>query len=473
MLEELLPEGSLRDERLRVRAVVLLKALMNKPGGSFGAVFGKCAAKVKAAYRFCENETLSLLTLLVPTFRVVGRSIRDSGASTVLCIQDTTELDLTHLQAMEGLGEVGNPLCRGLFLHCGLAVSTRGVPQGLLSAQTWIRESGERGKAATRRERGFEDKESAKWWKAIEMAENAVGKAGLLVHVADRESDIYDVFARSQAVGYRLLVRSRIDRALADGSGTLRTAMDSWRVAGQRVVPVKARPARDGKPEREARDAVLSIRFGEISFSQPRGSGALTVTGILAREESPPDGEAGLEWLLLTTDRIERFADAAERIDWYVLRWLIEEFHKCLKSTCRVEERQFEEREHLEVALALLLLVSARLLQLRNLARSEPELPAEVAFLPDELEVLEAHFEDSGHRPRLVPKTMRTAIRMIAMLGGFLARKGDGEPGFETLARGYTQLTAMVDGYRLARRRLRRKTLRRPLLTDPIPPQGQ
>jgi hypothetical protein len=475
MWQQLFPTGSFRDERLRTRTIVLLDALMKKPGASFAAVFGKCAASVKAAYRFCENRRLSLLSVLVPTFRAVGGFVRDTEAANILCIQDTTELELSHLKAMLGLGETGNPQCRGLFLHCGLAVTPDGVPLGLLSAQTWIRESTEHGKAATRRARAFDDKESVKWWKTIEIAERAVKKPGVLVHIADRESDVFDLYARCQASGYRELLRSRTDRALSEGAqhARLRAEARSWRVRGERLVHVPARPARDGKPARPARDAVLRLRFGEVSFPQPRCSGSLTMAVILACEEIPPIGEEPIEWLLLTTDRLDTFAAASLRIDWYIRRWLIEEFHKCIKSACRAEERQFDERDHLEVALALFLLVSARLLQLRNLARAEPEMPADIALSSDEIMVLQAHFPDTS--PTMTP-SLRSSVRMIAILGGFMARKGDGEPGFLTLSRGYTQLDAMVLGYRLARDALsapkRSAAGPPPTSPSPLPPRG-
>jgi len=447
---EILRPGSFRDDRLRRRALVLLDAILERPGVSFGEMFGKGSSAAKRAYDFCENDRVQFNSLLVPAFLNLGAELPRQESGPLLCIQDSSELDLTRLTATTGLGEIGNPKNRGLFLHCGLVSTVDGLALGLLSAMTWVRPPEEHGKARERHDKPLEEKESVKWWKTMVCAERAVGRRGLLVHVADRESDIFDVMARASAEGFRVLFRAAQDRRLVEGEhARLWAEAESWPVAGRQSLEIPARPARNGKPAREARRAELTVRFGRVRVAQPdRGQGFLDLSVVLVREENPPPGDE-IEWLLLTTDPIATAQEAWERVRWYRRRWLIEEFHKCLKSTCRAEARQFEDRAHFEVCLALLLLVSVRLLYLRDLARREPDLPAELVLEPDELAVLRAHHEDSVKR---VPMraTLSVAIRFIAMMGGFLARKGDGEPGFQTLSRGYTKLRSMVAGYRLA-----------------------
>jgi hypothetical protein len=449
---ELFPPGSFRDDRLRERARILLHAMMEMPGGTFGQMFGKGSSPAKRAYDFCENDrNLSLDKILLPARWNLGQALRLHTGPTILCVQDTSELALSHL-SMTGLGEIGNPDMRGLFFHCGLAVATDGLTLGLLSALTWARPPEQHGKAASRHDRPLEAKESVKWWRTIENAEATVNRPKLLLHVADREADIFDVLARADASGFRYLVRAAQDRRLCDAEQRrLWAQAESWPMAGHHLLDVPFRPPRNGKPARPQRCAELSIRFGRVRIAQPDSHGFLELNVVLVREEQPPEGEEPIEWLLLTNDPVEDAAAAWQAVEYYRLRWRIEEFHNCIKTTCRAERRQFEDRAHYEIFFALILLVSARILFLRDKARLDPELPAQVAFDSDELAVLRAH-HDAGAKQKLPDHlSIHAAVRLVAMLGGFLARKGDGEPGFKTLALGYSKLRAMTAGYRLAR----------------------
>ena len=449
--QQLVPDGSFRDPRLRHRAVALLEGIYRSPGEAFASVF-RLRKDVKAAYRFCENPAVSFATLLTPTFLALGRALRELGDQTILCLHDTTELELSRLE-MEGLGEVGNPGCQGLLLHSGLAVSTSGLPLGLLAASTWVRDPAEHGKRDARHNRPFDEKESARWWWAIEFSERMVASLRRLLHVADREADIFDVMARCAAASYRFLFRAAQDRLLADAvHRQLWACAESWRVRLVKEVEIPMRPARAGRPARKARTALLAIRFGAVDIEQYRKPGMLPVWAVLAREENPPDGEEPIEWLLLTNDPINTAEEALLRVQWYRLRWRIEDYHKCFKSVCEAESRQFEEREHFEIFLAMCLLVSCRLLYLRDLAREAPDTPALAILTEEEQEVLVAESRKNGKRvPPGGKLTVRDAVRLLAMLGGFLGRKNDGEPGFQTLAHGYLKFWLIVEGWRLAR----------------------
>lgn len=451
--ESLLPEWSFRDLRLRARTLVLLEALRNAPGQAFGGVFDKKKKDVKAAYDFCENDAVTFHSLLTPTFITTGRVIREE-IDEVLVVQDTTELELTSLKATKNLGELGNPKNRGIFLHAGLAVTPSGVPVGLVSALTWTRDPEEHGKAARRSERAFDDKESAKWWKTIVAAERVVASPGKLVHIGDRESDVFDVMARCLVSGYRGLFRAAQDRLVLDGAHTrLWAEVESWRVVGKRQVDIPARAARPGQPARAARCAELALRFGTVKIAQPESRhGFVELCAVLVREEDPPSPDDVIEWLLLTTDVLTSAAAAWKRVDWYRRRWLIEEFHKCLKTTCRIEARQFKDRPHFETYLALVMLVSMRILFLRNIARVEPDAPAAQVVTPEEESVLRAYFDDGARVAQPAILTSAHVVRLIANLGGFLARKGDGEPGFQALSKGFSKLALLISGVRLARR---------------------
>jgi len=450
--EDLLPEWAIKDMRWRHRAIGLLYAMTAAPGLAFTGVFGRESNDTEQGYDFCENPRMSITKLLGPTYLTTGKVIRED-LETVLVLQDTTELDLSTQKAMQGLGEIGNPKNRGVFLHTGFAVTPARLPVGLVSALTWVRNPDDHGKATTRNSRRFEEKESFKWWATIQNAERVINCPGKAVHLGDRESDIFEVLSRCVASRYRGLFRAAQDRKLLDAPHSrLWAEAESWPVVGSRTIDVPERPAHDGVPARAARTAKLALRFGPVTIAEPGNArdGRVSVWAVLAREVDPPSATDVVEWLLLSTDPLATPEDAWTRIDWYRCRWLIEEFHKCMKTTCKIEERQFATRGRFEICLALVMLVSVRVLFMRNIARVEPDAPAREVFSQEEETVLRAAFEQGG-RTRLPPDlNVRCVVRMIAMLGGFLARKGDGEPGFQTLARGDAKLAMLLQRYRLA-----------------------
>ena len=457
--DELLPPSCLPEKRLRERAVKMGMAMTARPGAAMTEAFDT-EQETRAAYDFFENRRMSLPILLDPATRALGRGLRGSPpeGATVLCVQDTTELNLSHLATCTGLGPIGNPKNRGLFAHVALAVGTDGVPIGLLGTETWVRPVEQRGKAKTRRAKPFEEKESVRWWRTIEQAEDRVLRPGLLVHVGDRESDIYEVFSRSCAKSFRVLVRAAHDRKVDAEEGWLWAQVSTFAQSEQqRTIHVPERralpqhtPARKARTARTARDATVAIQFGSVTICAPHGAkGTVKLSAVHVFEIDPPEGVEPVEWLLLTSDLIASEADAWLRVDWYRCRWVIEEFFKVLKSGCRVEARQFETRATFEVSLGFSLLASVRLLALTKRARIDPEQLASSVLLPDEEDVLLRHAEVHHRRP-VGALRLRDAIVLIAKLGGYLGRKNDGPPGWITLWRGYRRLYALVEGYKLA-----------------------
>jgi hypothetical protein len=455
---DLFPPGSLPEKRLQKRAVSIGMASSARPGAAMTEAFDD-ERDTRAAYDFMENKRMSLQVLLDPTTRAVGRSLRElPEGTTVLCVQDTTEINFAHLATMTGLGAIGNPQNRGLFSHASIAVGTDGAPIGLLGAETWIRPIASRGKAKERRAKPFDDKESARWWRTIEQAEERVQRPGLLVHVGDRESDIYEVFDRSRVKSFRLLVRAAHDRRVEGDEAYLWAQVTRFATSSgerrmihlpeQRALPRTS--TRKARKARKARDAVLTMQFGSVTILAPhKAKGSVELSAVRVSEVDPPNGAEPIEWLLLTSDTLASEADAWLRVDWYGCRWLIEEFHKVLKSGCRVEQRQYESRATFEVSFGFSLLTAVRLLALTKRARIDPDQPASHVLTPDEQEVLLRDAEVHDRRPtgslRLVD-----AVVLIAKLGGYLGRKNDGPPGWLTLWRGYRRLCALVDGYKLA-----------------------
>jgi hypothetical protein len=449
------------NKRLRLRAIAIGVAMTARPGAAMTSAFDDWK-ETRNAYNFFSNKRMSLQTLLDPPTRALALKLRElPEGATMLNVRDTSEINLSHLIAMTGLGPIGNPKNRGLFMHPGLVVDTDGVPVGLLGLQTWTRPVEEHGKVETRRGRAFEEKESLRWWTDIERAEKKVQRPGLLLHVGDRESDIYALFERCHAAGHRLLARAAQDRRVDGEHRLLWDHMEALaECAEHRDVEVAPRRATKDKPAQPARTATVAIRFGPVTLCAPhQGQGSVPAWSILVREVDPPEGVEPLEWLLLTLDPITTEQDAWTRVTWYRFRWVIEEFFKVLKSQCRIEERQFETLETFEVSLGMSILTAVKLLELTKRARIDPELPASTVLSTDEERLLVEHAETYRDRTP-APLRLGEAVMLIAMLGGYKARSCDGPPGWSTLGKGYQHLCAMVDGYQLA-------------LGRPRPPRGR
>ena len=172
------------------------------------------------------------------------------------------------------------------------------------------------------------------------------------------------------------------------------------------------------------------------------------LTAILVREETPPTGATPLEWLLLTTVPVLTFADAEERINWYRLRWQIEIYHKILKSGCAVEKCQLATAPRLFRFLALFAIIGWRIFWLTKIAREQPTAPCTVVLADQEWRALYAHIRRTAQPPATVP-TVAEAMVWIARLGGFLARRGDGQPGATVIWRGWQRLNDIVDTWLL------------------------
>jgi len=249
----------------------------------------------------------------------------------------------------------------------------------------------------------------------------------------------YELFheALSDPAGPKLLVRAEHDRVLADGQGHLWDHVKGQPLAGRQEVQV---PRRGNRP---ARVAQLEIRFAAVKLKPPKSKkalGELFVWAVLAEEvNAAPEVEEPLQWLLLTTLVVETFEQAVEKLDWYVGRWGIEVYHRTLKSGCKIEERQLGSADRIEACLAIDLVVAWRIFHLTKLGREVPEVPCTVFFEEAEWKALVA-YKTGNPMPPATPPTLRAATRMLASLGGFLGRKGDGEPGTKSLWLGLQRL---------------------------------
>ena len=455
-------DAQLGDRRLSERLVQGARTLATMPGQAFSGVARGDWAAVKGYYRLIDqpdDSQVSAQAILAPhRARTVQRM---KAHQTVLCIQDGTDLNYTGLAQCEGLGVMGanqtGARGLGLHLHSTLVVSTEGVPIGVLNAQfTAPVAKSEQDKRASH-EIPIEEKKNFAW---IAGLRECVSLHKELPHtrqvcVMDRESDFFELFDEQRNTGkVELLVRAKHDRVMP-GKTHLFDAVRKSAVQGalQVVVPRQSeRPKKSKQKARSAseqRTAEVQLRYLQVELPAPasqKEKAPITVWVVHILEPSAPEDAKPLEWFLLSTCAINSVAQAQDCLSWYCLRWRIEDWHRVLKSGCRIEDLAHHSAERLERAIAINLVIAWRIMLMTLLGRACPELPAKVLLSDIEVTVLSAFAKQNRIKP---PANLGDAVRLVARLGGYLGRKKDPPPGHQIMWQGYAVLQMMCLGFSL------------------------
>jgi hypothetical protein len=420
------------DKRLDKRSIKILETLGGKPQLSIPAACNGWG-ETKAAYRLFDNDKITGEGILEPHRACTIERMKSYPI--VLCIEDTSEIDYTGKNNIEGLGPLNFEARQGLYLHPMLAITPDRLCLGVLDGFNWSRKKGSLGKKKDTN-RPIGEKESARWLRGYLATcdDQEDFPETKLVYITDREGDIYEIYEAvekrktAELATASWLIRGQHNRLLEDDSYLLE-AVKNTKSLGEIEFDL---PHGRG---RKSRRVVQKLYQKRVTLKGVRRTGGklqdIEVTVILAREENPPSGEKAVEWFLLTNDKVETFKKVAERISWYLCRWQIEIFFKVLKSGCKIEKLQLETKERLEVALAFYMIIAWQILYLTTLGRTCPDLPCDVVFETKEWQA--AYIVANRQPPPEAPPNINEMIRMIATFGGFLNRKGDGEPGVKTL----------------------------------------
>lgn len=436
--------AQLGDLRRTKRLVNIATKLAASPGGTLPQAFPHWS-ELKGAYRFFDQPAAQYEPIIQPHLERTRQACREPGE--YLIIEDTTNLDYSPHGAVEGLGVIGDGAGRGFELHSALAVRVEGWnleqrPEGTLMGL--FGQDCRRPKPAppneSRRAR-LERSRKSKWWARVFQQSGRPPVGSQWIYVADRESDIYEAIHTCQQHGVDFVIRSCQDRRL-EGGGHVREAVAQAPVLGQTTVELRAR---GGQP---ARTAIVELRSTQVVVSGPWRPGgwqpALEVMWVVeVKEVDAPEGvEEPLHWILLSSLPCASLAQAQRVVGRYTARWWIEEYHKALKTGAGIEESQLETAERLEALIAVLAVVALRLLSTKLLARSRPDsMEAAQSFGPEMLSILEKKLGQ--------PKggwTNRNVLVATARLGGFIGRKSDGMPGWQTIWRGWQRLMWMCQG---------------------------
>lgn len=444
----------LGDVRRSRRLVRVAAALARAKGGTLASAL-KAWGDLKAAYRLVGSPQATREAIQEPHLAGVRAALKEGGV--YLIIEDTTDIDLTHRRELEGvMGWIGDGRGIGFWLHTSLAARIEGYDQqgrprvgivGLLAQQAWQRTHEPRRKRESRAQRAHRpERESDRWAKVFEH-QRAPAEARW-IYVADRESDIYETFQRCRQAGVRFVIRAKHPRALQDAPENMFEAAAGAPPVGRYEVSLRARPGV------AARQAALEVRRAPVTLRAPwRPGGAhapLELTVLDVCERTPAPGlKAPIHWRLLTDLPCEDWQAVRRAVGCYERRWLIEEYHKALKSGLGMEQTQLGTPERILALCGILSVVACRLLELRCRGQRQPDEPIDPAAIwPMALAVLRAQYGEprSGW-------TWRELLVSIARLGGFLARKSDGLPGWQTLWRGMQTLLILEQGFLLGQRK--------------------
>ena len=400
----------LGDARLSRRLVDIAQVKAEAPGSAFAGAVNGDWAKTKAYYRLIDQPDESAVTLeniLAPHRQRTQR--RMMGQETVLCLQDGSELNYTNLDKCSGLGDLKanqtGAKTRGLNLHSTLAVSTTGLPLGVLKAQCIAPKARPVTDKRKPSQIPIEEKKTFVW---VDHYRDLVECAKTMpqtriVSVCDREADFFELFDEQRNnPGVDLLIRAQHNRNL-DGDGDpikLFSVVRQSPVQSQVRIRIPSQSARSKKSKqkvkaaRPARSAVLSLRHQTVQLPAPeycRDKKALSLQLVHAVEENPPPDSKAVEWFLLTTLKIHSAEDIEKCLRWYALRWRIEDWHRVLKSGCGIDNLAHETAQRLRRAIGINLVIAWRIMLMTLLGRETPDLPAEVLFSDVELQTLRAY----------------------------------------------------------------------------------
>lgn len=440
------------------RLPALVDTMCRHPGGTLPDKLSH-PADLRAFYRMMAADEVThgavLATHYQATRAAIGQAVAEGA--TVLILHDATELDYTSKTTLlDQLGQIGEGSHRGYICHNSLAVRADTKAALGLASQILHHRADVPKNETDKQRRERENRESRLWRWGAEQS-GPLPATGLVVDVSDSLSDTFEYMAFEIGAGRHFVLRSKENRKLAqpiNGQWYLHNAVRTKLASLEWVQDLPAGPGR------AARKATLKLSFTPVVLDLPgKRSGdyphaPLDLWAVRVWEPRPPTGVEPLEWILLTNVETSTPDEARQRVAWYECRFVIEEYHKGMKTGCGIETLQFEHVGRLEPAIGVLSVLTIRLLQLRDAARRpDADLrPATDVVSAEYVEVLQQEYPQRL-RGRV---SVRVFYMHVARLGGHQNRKCDGFPGWLTLWRGWMKLEAMVTGYRLAQRKSRK-----------------
>ncbi len=439
-------ECDLGDKRRNRRLIQIAEQMSANPSASLPGQLPKWG-DLKAAYRLFDCDQATLASVAGPHWQLTRHLA--SGRNRILVIGDTTELDFGRMRTIAGIGPTGNGTGQGFLLHNAMMVDADSEEiLGMASQTIHLRKRKKKGaKKENASQRMKRARESEVWGTVIDD----IGKPAngvQYIHVFDRGADNFEVYCRllDQRSDWVIRASSLTRWVLAgpdDERIKVKDHLPQMKTLGHYELDLRARP------KQKARTVTLEVRTGRIKVPRPhhvspwvraRQQAPIAMNVIEVVETNPPKGVKPIRWVLFTSLPVGSWAKVWELIGFYEQRWLIEEYHKALKTGCNTESHQLKTKDRLEALVGVTSVVAIRLLQLKSFARTNPEKKARSVVPAVWLKMLKL----AGKLSNVSDLTVGQFYREVAKLGGFLARKSDGEPGWITIWRGWEKLNAFV-----------------------------
>lgn len=417
------------DARLHKRAVDVAIGCAERPEESLAGRFDRWA-DLQGAYRFFSNSKITHQALQKPHYDQVLEKARFSE-ELVLFIQDGSELLFNSHPWTYGLGPTADSNGNGFMFHSCLVAKYHEKSEeteilGLGYQEAWVRPE----------EKSTDDpKESEVWLRTLEKMGRP--KANW-VNVGDRANDIYDFLHNATRLGWKYVVRARHDRkAEIDGGEQVRLC--SW--MRKQIAKCKSKLYLKAKGEELSGEVTLEITWIKAKLLPPGNTDAAASEEVTYIRVWCPE-KPTLEWLLITNLDVNSEEDALKIIKIYRRRWLIEDYHKAVKTGFRIEDNQLKQASRILALFGMIAVIATQLLAIRELCRLYPTTPVEEKIPKRWSTLVERHL-------RVKLKTVRDFWRALARMGGFIGRKSDGEPGWQTIWKGYKRLQDMLLGANL------------------------
>jgi Transposase DDE domain/Transposase DNA-binding len=447
--------GAFGDKRIDKRAKQVLQSLTQGRSSSIRQVTST-EAEQKSFYRLFNNESFSEEKIKES---IVNRCGEFCAARHLLCIQDTTEFNLSgqagRLKSRSGLGKTTKEGILGFMLHSSIVIDAgKGSALGYSYIKVWDRKQ----ETPDRHERKYQqlpiaEKESYKWIEASESSKKLLSQAANITIVADRESDIYEMIAAIADEKTQLLIRSNSNRKIQEG-GTLKEHLD----AKQEVHCYDLKVRGDVRKNIEKRTAKMELKWSKVSILKPGNctnkalSDSTEIYVVEAREQKKT---GGIYWRILTTHAVENAAAAMQIIEWYKQRWYIEQVHRLLKTEgFRIERTQLEQGWAIRKLTLLAMMAVLRILQMMLAYEDDNEQPIDEVFTKEEQQCLEMiNEQQQGKTEKLKnpskPNTLKWGTWIIARVGGWKGYASSRKPGPIVLQKGLVKFYHMYQGWLL------------------------
>ena len=435
----------LKSARLERRFKMAMSDMSEQPEKSIWLSSGS-RANAKAVYRMLANEKCTKESVLSAHREAVNKRNEEN---ILLAIQDTMSVNYAGHEKTAGMGYNCERKTLGINAHNCIMVTPSGVPVGVLSQSVSTRTDKDTVKTKFERQmRPIKEKESYCWLETMETASLNAPDGAKLIHIADREGDMYELYALAERTGESFVIRAAHDRIDTEKSHIVDAVRNS-ELAGK----VKTVIGANHKTKSREREVVFEVRYKSFHVKKSKQlyrekdlPPFLKLNLVNVKEENPPDGTEPIEWLLMTNLELNTVEEAVQVLDFYKQRWKIERFHFVLKSGCEIEKIQQRTLDGIEMVLLMYSIIAIHIMQLTYTARTAPDTPCDLIFSDDEWKTLYRAANLTRQAPD-EPYSISDAVRYVAKLGGFVGAKSDGEPGLKVVWIGLNKLF-ILNAYR-------------------------